>query len=196
MNKIFAVIRREFIERVRTKSFLIGTFLFPLLMGLFGYLPALLAKRETSSKRIVVLDAASGAIGDSVSALLARDSIGEGETRRVRFIVTHVRVGDREPELRDSLVAKIGLQEGPADAPSGVLSLTDEAVETGRVRYLGSNVGSFRDMGAIERVVGPALRQERLLRKHADAAHHRGRQRAARPRHQQGDRRQDHRRER
>ncbi len=170
MNKILAVIRREFIERVRTKSFLIGTFLFPLLMGLFGYLPALLAKRETSSKRIVVLDAASGAIGDSVSALLARDSIGEGETRRVRFIVTHIRVGDREPALRDSLVAQIGLQEGPADAPSGVLSLTDEAVETGRVRYLGSNVSSFRDMGAIERLVGPALRQERLLRKNADAA--------------------------
>ncbi len=170
MNKVLAVIRREFIERVRTKSFLIGTFLFPLLLGLFGYLPALLAKRETSSKRIVVLDAASGAIGDSVSALLSRDSIGEGEARRVRFLVTHVRVGDREPELRDSLVARIGLQDGPVDAPSGVLSLTDEAVETGRVRYLGSNVGSFRDMGAIERLVGPALRQERLLRKNADAA--------------------------
>lgn len=170
MNKVFAVIRREFIERVRTKSFLIGTFAFPLLLGLFGYLPALLAKRETSSKRIVVLDAASGAIGDSVAALLGRDSIGEGETRRVRFIVTHLRAGDRQAQLRDSLVTRIGLQDGPADAPSGVLSLTDEAVETGRVGYFGSNVSSFRDMGAIERVVGPALRQERLLRKNADSA--------------------------
>jgi len=170
VEKVLAVIRREFIERVRTRSFLIGTFLFPLVMGLFGYLPALLAKRETTSKRIVVLDAASGAIGDSVAALLGRDSIGQAETSRARFIVTHIRAGDRLPALRDSLVARIGLQDGPVDAPSGVLSLTDEAVETGRVGYLGSNVGSFRDMRAIERLVGPALRQERLLRQNADAA--------------------------
>jgi ABC-2 type transport system permease protein len=168
VNKVLAVIRREFIERVRTRSFLIGTFLLPLLMALFGYLPALLAKRETGSKRLVVLDAATGAIGDSVAVRLARDSIGEGETRRVRFIVTHIRAGDRLAQLRDSLVAHIGLQDAPIDAPSGVLSLTDEAVETGRVGYLGSNVGSFRDMGALERVIGPALRQERLLRKNAD----------------------------
>lgn len=170
MNKVFAVIRREFIERVRTKSFLIGTFMVPLLMGLFGYLPAMLAKRETGSKRIVVLDAASGAIGDSVAALLARDSVGDGETRRARFLVTHLRAGDRLAALRDSVVTRIGLQNGPPDAPDGVLSLTDEAVTTGRIGYLGSNVGSFRDMGAIERMVGPALRQERLLRQHADSA--------------------------
>lgn len=170
MNKVFAIIRREFLERVRTKSFLIGTFLVPLLMGLFGYLPALLAKRETGSKRIVVLDAASGAIGDSVVTLLGRDSIGEGETRRARFFVTHVRAESRLPELRDSVVTRIGLQDGPVDAPDGVLSLTDEAVETGRIGYLGSNVGSFRDMGAIERTIEPALRRERLFRKNADAA--------------------------
>lgn len=170
MNKVFAVIRREFIERVRTKSFLIGTFLVPLMMGLFGYLPALLAKRETGSKRIVVLDAAQGAIGDSVVGLLGRDSIGAGETRRPRFLVTHVRAGERLPELRDSVVARIGLQDGPWDAPDGVLSLTDEAVESGRIGYLGSNVGSFRDMGAMERTIEPALRKERLLRKNADAA--------------------------
>lgn len=170
MNKVLAVIRREFIERVRTKSFLIGTFMVPLLMGLFGYLPALLAKRETGSKRIVVLDAAAGPIGDSVVAQLGRDSIGEGETRRARFLVTHLRAGDRLATLRDSVVTRIGLQNGPPDAPDGVLSLTDEAVVTGKIGYLGSNVGSFRDMGAIERMVGPALRQERLLRQHADAA--------------------------
>lgn len=170
MDKVFAVIRREFIERVRTKSFLIGTILVPLMMGVFGYLPQLLAKRETGTKRIIVLDAATGAIGDSVVAVLARDSIGLAETRRARFVVSRVPAGERLNVLRDSVVTQIGLQNGPPGAPDGVLSLTDEAVETGRVNYLGSNVGSFRDMGAIEKLIGPTLRQERLLRKHADSS--------------------------
>ena len=81
MNKVFAVIRREFIERVRTKSFLIGTFLVPLLVGAFGYLPALLAKRDTASKTIVVLDAASGPIGQVITSRLGADSIGAAFAR-------------------------------------------------------------------------------------------------------------------
>lgn len=170
MNKVFAVIRREFIERVRTRSFLLGTFLFPLLMGVFGYLPQALAKRDTGSKQIVLLDAADGPIGDTLARVLATDSMGAGETRRARFHVTRIVAGDRLRVLRDSVVALIGLQEAPAGAPSGVLTLTDSAVATGRLAYFGSNVSSFRDMNAIERLVGPVLREQRLLSQHADSA--------------------------
>ncbi|MDX2120669.1 MAG: ABC transporter permease [Gemmatimonadota bacterium] len=170
MNKVFAVIRREFIERVRTKSFLIGTFLVPLLVAAFGYLPQLLARRDTGSKTIVVLDAASGPIGQVIANRLGADSIGEGEGRQPRFLVVRLPAAGRLEQLRDSVVATIGLQDGPADAADGVLLLTEEAVEGGRITYLGDNAGSFRDMGALERLIGPALREERLQRKQADAA--------------------------
>ncbi len=170
MNKVLAVIRREFIERVRTRSFLIGTFLFPVLMGVFGYLPQALAKRDTGSKQIVLLDAANGSIGTRLAGVLATDSMGAGETRRARFHVTRLVAGDRAQQLRDSVVSLIGLQEAPPGAPSGVLTLTDSAVATGRLTYFGSNVSSFRDMNAIERLVGPVLREQRLLNQHADSA--------------------------
>ncbi len=170
MNKVLAVIRREFIERVRTRSFLIGTFLFPVLMGVFGYLPQALAKRDTGSKQIVLLDAANGSIGTTLADVLASDSMGAGETRRARFHVTRIIAGDRAQQLRDSVVSLIGLQEAPPGAPSGVLTLTDSAVATGRLTYFGSNVSSFRDMNAIERLVGPVLREQRLLNQHADSA--------------------------
>ena len=49
MNKIFAVIRREFIERVRTKSFLIGTFLFPVMFGVFDSVATRLRLRILSA---------------------------------------------------------------------------------------------------------------------------------------------------
>ncbi len=170
MNKVFAVIRREFIERVRTKSFLIGTFLVPLLVGAFGYLPALLAKRDTASKTIVVLDGATGPVGQVLASQLGADSIGEGAGRKPRFLVLRLPAEGRLEQLRDSVVATIGLQKGPADAADGVVVLTDEAVESGRIVYMGDNAGSFRDMGALERVIGPVLREERLQRKQADPA--------------------------
>ena len=40
MDKIFAVMRREFVERVRTKAFIIGTVIVPLMTLGFGYLPS------------------------------------------------------------------------------------------------------------------------------------------------------------
>ena len=56
MNKIILIIRREYLTRVRKKTFLIGTLLFPLLyLGLIfgtGYLTA----KSGSQLRIAVID--------------------------------------------------------------------------------------------------------------------------------------------
>lgn len=168
MNKILAVIRREFIERVRTKSFLIGTFLVPVMMGLFAYLPQMLARRETGARAIVVLDGSSGSAGERVIAALGAARIGEGESARPRFVVRRLEAAGRIDRLRDSIVSLIGLRKGPLGAPDGLLILTEEAVGTGKLTYLGSNVTSFRDMNALERTLEPVLREERLHRQGVD----------------------------
>jgi ABC-2 type transport system permease protein len=162
------VIRREFVERVRTKSFLIGTFLVPLMMGLFAYLPQVLARRETGARAIVVLDGSSGSAGERVIAALDAARIGEGETSRPRFVARRLDAGGRMDRLRDSIVSLIGLRKGALDSPDGLLILTEEAVGTGRLIYLGSNVTSFRDMSALERTLEPVLREERLRRQGVD----------------------------
>lgn len=57
MKKILAVARWEYIERVRTKSFLIGLFLTPLIMIGMGVLPGLLATQEdTETKTVGIID--------------------------------------------------------------------------------------------------------------------------------------------
>ncbi len=40
LNRIFAVIRREYLERVRTKAFWISTLLVPIFLGAVMILPA------------------------------------------------------------------------------------------------------------------------------------------------------------
>lgn len=162
MNKILAVIRREFIERVRTKSFLIGTFLFPVIFGVFGYLPNALMQRETGARGLVILDATTDGTGERLAAAFDSVTIGEGPAAAARYRVVRVDAGDRLDVLRDSVVRQIGLRDGPVDAADGVLILSRDAVASGKVTYLGSNVTSFRDMTRLERVLEPRLREERL----------------------------------
>ena len=44
MSKVFTVVRKEYLERVRSKSFLIGTLLGPALMSMLVVLPVMLSE--------------------------------------------------------------------------------------------------------------------------------------------------------
>lgn len=162
MHKVWAVVRREFLERVRTRAFLLGTVLFPILMLGLTLLPVLLERRETAPKRIAVVDASTGEAGPRVvDALAAARRSGEGSP--ARYVVTHVpATGDGVLE-RDSLVARTGT-EGEGERYDGVLLLTDAGVSSGKIPYYGTNVGSPNDMRRLEAEVQTALRLERLRR--------------------------------
>src|SRR5262249_38712497 len=55
-KKVFAVVRREYVERVPTKAFWIGTLLIPaLLFGIIGFQIAL-SKRSAGERQMAVVD--------------------------------------------------------------------------------------------------------------------------------------------
>lgn len=56
MNKLLAVLQREYLQEVRKKSFLIMTILFPFLMMGLMLVPALLARKGLGEKRVAVVD--------------------------------------------------------------------------------------------------------------------------------------------
>lgn len=56
MNKIFTIIRREYLSRVKKKSFLIMTILGPILMAGLMVAPALLNDSGDEEKKIIVVD--------------------------------------------------------------------------------------------------------------------------------------------
>ncbi|HEX6086646.1 MAG TPA: ABC transporter permease [Thermoanaerobaculia bacterium] len=56
MNKLYAVMKREYVQAVRKKSFIIMTLLLPFLMGALIFLPGLLMAKGLGTKRIAVLD--------------------------------------------------------------------------------------------------------------------------------------------
>jgi ABC-2 type transport system permease protein len=56
VNKLFAVLKREYLQAVRKKSFIIMTFLFPFLMTGLMFIPILAASKGMGKKNVAVLD--------------------------------------------------------------------------------------------------------------------------------------------
>ncbi|MGI8547701.1 MAG: ABC transporter permease, partial [Gemmatimonadaceae bacterium] len=72
-SKLWAIVRREYLERVRTKWFIISTIFGPIIFSLAAFLPLILAHRDAArvSHRLVILDATGTNLGRYVAGALA-----------------------------------------------------------------------------------------------------------------------------
>lgn len=154
MRKVLAVIRREFVERVRTKWFWIGTVLGPFFFAGIILFQILLAGRTGGERRVAIVDRTSSAFGVRVATEL-------GETIR-RFRVVRVPAA---PGVVDSLT-----EEVVAKRLDGFLLVTDSMLDFGRVEYRGSNVSSISDMEALQDALRRMVFSARLERSGIDPA--------------------------
>ena len=168
MHKIWAVIRREFIERVRTRAFIISTLLGPVFFAVLVILPGYMLSRDTGPKDVAVIDATTNDFGQKVTAALEAARRGRGTSASARYILTRVPASGRETEVRDSLVALTGVSRR-AGSFTGLLLVSDSSVITGKLSYLGNNVGSFADMRELEGLIRPVVITERLAKLGVDA---------------------------
>ena len=141
MRKIWAVIRREFLERVRSKWFIIGTVLSPVLMFGIIAIPILVGERG-GNRTVAVLDATTTGFGERLTGML--NGVGTVIAQRVTTDV---------PSLEDaaaSLARRVELE-----AIDGFIIVTDAVVDDGRAEYRG-------------RILRIAVFSERLKREGVD----------------------------
>lgn len=151
MRKVWVVIRREFVERVRNKWFVISTVMGPLVMAFFIFLPFMLAESDGGDRSIVVADLTSDEFGAHVATVLDVP----GSISASRLVVEP----DRLSAVADSLAQLVGMK-----TLDGFLLVTDATVEGGEAEYRGSNVSSLTDMRVLERLLREAVLVERLNR--------------------------------
>lgn len=144
MRKVGAVVRREIVERLRTKALWISALLGPVFFAGVIFLPLLLA--GGGRKDIAVVDASSTDFGARAAAAL------EGR----HFSVRRVEAG---PGIVDSLTREVG--DGRLD---GFLMLSDSTLEAGVGEYRASNVSSFTTLARLQHTVEQAAFQMRLER--------------------------------
>lgn len=149
--KTLAIIRREYVERVRSKSFLIATILLPVLMGLSIGLPILLSDQGAEEQRNV------GLIDPSAEILepLRRSLAGQGLDN---FALVTINIEGRS------------LEDGLAEMRSMIL---DEVIDSGvvvgpdyiehpRATFYGKSVSSMLLLDEIRPALDRVLRETRF----------------------------------
>jgi ABC-2 type transport system permease protein len=157
VKRVFAVARREYLERVRSKAFLVSTILGPALLAGFMIAPLLLTRQRGRPLHVAVLDA-SGRLGADVTQSLARRKVAG----QPRFMVDPASPGPVDQ-------ARAALQErmvrGEID---GYLFLGPDALERSAVEYYGTNVSNMMDLQLLDKAVEEALVSQRLAREGLD----------------------------
>jgi len=140
MSRVTAVIRREYLQRVRTKAFVLSTIGLPLFMAAVLVVPGILGARSALAEREL-------AVVDRTGVLFPRV---EGALRQAGF--TLVEIPD-EPGVEERLEAEV---EG--GKRSSYLILDGETLERGRVVFGGrERPNTIRRFGILQGVTRAAL---------------------------------------
>src|SRR6185503_2329755 len=89
MAKLWAIIKREYLERVRSKWFLIATFFGPIFFSAIIIVPAWLASRSKATSDVyntIILDATEAGFGQRLAVAIAGDSANRSRMPVVRVV--------------------------------------------------------------------------------------------------------------
>lgn len=152
MRELLVVLQREFVERVKSKSFILSTLLTPLILLLFAVGPILFSRAATADPlRVVLVDETPNALGPRIQAAL-RTTDGQGDDGMVVTLETRPL-----PQLRDSL--QLLLTARSIDA---YVHLGPDLLEGGAVQAVTRNVLNAAERRRISGAVSMAVQTDRL----------------------------------
>jgi ABC-2 type transport system permease protein len=182
MKKFFVVIKREYIQRVRTKFFVVMTILGPLIMASFIVVPMLLATFKAEATRLAVVDE-SGIIYDRFhNALLrakddeedrppnAAEMVNANQQTRMKqraeatapgYVVEQVSLsGSTIEQVKAQLAERV--RKNQLDA---YIVIPKEILKEDKAEFYGRNTGDVFTRGTIEDRLSNAVRDARLAAK-------------------------------
>jgi ABC-2 type transport system permease protein len=174
MKKIWVIIKREYIVRVRTKAFLIGTILSPLILLALIILPGFLAARGGGNRQVTVINQSGdpelfNAIkrnidprgGDSEGQNGGANGIG------ARYILTEkVVLPDQNVE---EIIAQDYNQDAAKDSDKAYLILPPGVLDNAKPEYRAKNTTDF-GMNSFGRSISAAIVERRLAKAGLDSA--------------------------
>lgn len=163
MNKILAVIRREFVERVRTKAFVISTLLLPVFFIFVVGAQVFMMSGGDRTTRIAMVDGSVHDLGSSISKALDAEKFGAGEDALARYNIEVFPAQGKVQETRDKLIARVGDSKHSTEKKyNGVLVIDKDTLDSGKASYYGDNVGSLKLMQQLQSSLTHVLATVRL----------------------------------
>lgn len=151
MHNVLLIIRREFLERVRTKAFVIGTILFPVFMVAMSVLPAII-KTGGGERTLVLVDQSPGGIGARVEQILKTPN---PDRNAIRYTIQRTS-GPLEPQR-----ARLNQQVEKKEI-DGYVVLGADLLQTSTAMYRARDVTKVKVVQDLDNAISTVVRQERL----------------------------------
>jgi len=169
MRNTWLIIKREYLERVRTRSFIVLTLLLPAIVGGAFILPMKIATMKSGGKTPhLVVVTSSRQLGELARIqLLAKDRSDDEEDNS-----TAKSSSENTPD-KDKYVIDVDTQPSDAEraalrdrittgAIDGYIWLSDEAIAQRKAIYSGRNATDFMDKSSLSRALTRAIAEQQL----------------------------------
>jgi ABC-2 type transport system permease protein len=160
-KKIFAVVRREYIERVRTKAFWIGTLIFPgLFIALIGF-QIVLSHKAGGERRLAVVDMTGALYAPLKSELEELEK--ERQASHPNQTAPHWVLTQRPVEENLEATKEALRKEVVAKKLDGYLVLTPALIEKDTVEYYSTVVSEWTAMSQLEKAYNKIRMRQKIM---------------------------------
>ena len=176
MKKFLTVVKREYMQRVRAKMFIVSTVLLPAVMSLFIAVPAIIVSIETPPMRVAVVDQ-TGRMYSQLRQSLLNDqqesdsqntNAGPARTPRrtiSRFVLEEVNATDQPlDQIRANLDQRMSARE-----LDGYVILPPDFLITGKADFATRNAGDLLAPRVLQSAINRAAREQRLIDANVDS---------------------------
>ena len=166
MHNTFIIARREYLERVRSRAFVIMTFFIPALMFAVTALPTMLMTRGSNETKRMVVVAADRDTAEMIRSRIEHKqdeqaSKPDDQLSNTRALpATHFSVDvstNATPAEREALTQKVNQKQ-----LDGFLWATPDAIAAGKLDFVTNDTSSFIENGVLGQTVADALRRHAL----------------------------------
>jgi ABC-2 type transport system permease protein len=155
MRKIISVARWEFLEKVKTKTFIISLIITPLLIISFSVLPSLLFRQETPHVEVIGIIDQSGIYFNKLNEELKKYTLPDGQNNYVLINLT-------QPNQKIEELKKIGDSRVLNNLLEGYLIIQTVNSDSVLAEYRSNSFGNFEIVGRLQEAVN-SVRIEHIL---------------------------------
>ena len=155
MAKLWAIIKREYLERVRSKWFVIATLFGPIFFSAIIIVPAWISSRSKATSDIyntAILDASGNGFGHRLAINIAGDSTIPGRVPEVRVLAPSA-MSQAESTATHEVMRK---------DKTGYVVVDQQTLAGEAARYAGRNATSIADMERVKSAIKETILASRL----------------------------------
>src|SRR6185369_6480958 len=171
MKKFLSVLKREYMQRVRAKMFIVSTILLPAVMSLFVLVPAIVLSIQTPPMRVAIVDQTGRMYPQIRQALISdqQDTHTQNVNAAVpgtspprsfaRFSLEEVNATNQPlDQIRATLNRRMQARE-----LDGYVILPPDFLSSGKAEFVNRNPGDLFAPGALQSGINRAAREQRLI---------------------------------